>query len=101
MLFVMAACSKDEIGGTEMESMAGQWYCTIDAVDDSGNPITQMLDGSPNDGSNYFGLETGKTIVLTYNVAANNNSQMWVNIMGVGNFAKGYKNPGYPDYQIS
>ena len=100
MLFVMAACSKDEIGGTEMESMAGQWYCTIDAVDDSGNPITQMLDGSPNDGSNYFGLETGKTIVLTYNVAANNNSQMWVNIMGVGNFAKGYKNPGYPDYDF-
>ena len=37
MLFVMAACSKDEIMA-RMESMAGQWYCTIDAVDDSGNP---------------------------------------------------------------
>lgn len=62
MLFVMAACSKDEIGGTEMESMAGQWYCTIDAVDDSGNPITQMLDGSPNDGSNYFGLKPARPL---------------------------------------
>ena len=96
----MSSCEKEEIGSTATESMAGQWYCTIDAVDDNGNPITQMLDGSPNDGSNYFGLENGKTIVLTYNVADNNDSQMWVNIMGVGNFAKDYNYPGYPDYDF-
>lgn len=99
-LLTLVACSKDEIGGTEMESMAGQWYCTIDAVDDNGNIITQTLDGSPNDGTNYFGLETGKTLVLTYNVAANTPDQMWVNIMGVGNFAADHKNPGYPDYDF-
>lgn len=100
VLFALAACSKDEIGGTAMESMAGQWYCTIDAVDDNGNIITQTLDGSPNDGTNYFGLETGKTLVLTYNVAANTPDQMWVNIMGVGNFAADYNYPGYPDYNF-
>lgn len=102
LLFCSSAtsCEKEEIGGTATESMAGQWYCTIDAVDDNGNPITQTLDGSPNDGSNYFGLENGKTIVLTYNVADNNDSQMWVNIMGVGNFAKDYDYPGYPDYDF-
>lgn len=99
-LLTLVACSKDEIGGTEMESMAGQWYCTIDAVDDNGNIITQTLDGSPNDGTNYFGLETGKTLVLTYNVAANTPDQMWVNIMGVGNFAADYDYPGYPDYNF-
>lgn len=96
----MAACSKDEIGGTKMESMAGQWNCTIDAVDDNGNIITQTPDGTPNDGTNYFGLETGKTLVLTYNVADNNPNQMWVNIMGVGNFAGDYNNPRYPDYDF-
>jgi len=96
----VTSCEKEEIGGTATESMAGQWYCTIDAVDDNGNPITQTLDGSPNDGSNYFGLENGKTIVLTYNVADNNDSQMWINIMGVGNFAKDYDYPGYPDYDF-
>ena len=96
----VTSCEKEEIGGTATQSMAGQWYCTIDAVDDNGNPITQTLDGSPNDGSNYFGLENGKTIVLTYNVADNNDSQMWVNILGVGNFAKDYDYPGYPDYDF-
>lgn len=74
-----------------MESMAGQWYCTIDAVDDNGNPI----DG----GEDYFGIG-GPTMVLTYNVAANNATQMWVNIMGVGNFAADYNTPKYPDYDF-
>ena len=90
-LLAMAACSKDEIGGTAMESMAGQWYCAIDAVDESGNPIA--------DGEDYWGLG-GRTLVLTYNVADNNTSQMWLNILGVGNFAKDYNYPPYPDYDI-
>lgn len=98
VLFALAACSKDEIGGTAMESMAGQWYCTVDAVDDNGNPITQTLDGSPNSGVDYWGVE--RTLVLTYNVADNNANQMWVNIMGIGNFAADYNYPGYPDYDF-
>lgn len=90
VLFALAACSKDEIGGTAMESMAGQWYCTVDAVDENGNAI--------DNGEDYWGV--GRTLVLTYNVAANNNNQMWVNIMGIGNFAADYNNPGYPDYDF-
>ena len=90
VLFALAACSKDEIGGTAMESMAGQWYCTVDAVDESGNPIEGGVD--------YWGVE--RTLVLTYNVADNNANQMWVNIMGIGNFAADYNYPGYPDYDF-
>jgi len=93
------SCSKEEVGGTATESMAGQWYCTIDAVDENGNIITQALDGSPNKGEDYFGLE-GRTLVLTYNTAANDPTKMWVNIMGVGNFAGDYGNPNYPDYDF-
>ncbi len=97
-LLAMAACSKDEIGGTAMESMAGQWYCTVDAVDDNGNIITQTPDGTPNYGEDYWGV--GRTLVLTYNVAANNSTQMWVNILGIGNFASDYNTPRYPDYDF-
>lgn len=89
-LLALAACSKDEIGGTAMQSMAGQWYCTVDAVDENGSPI----DG----GEDYWGV--GQTLVLTYNVADNNTSQMWVNILGIGNFALDYNYPGYPDYDM-
>ena len=52
------SCSKEEVGGTATESMAGQWYCTIDAVDENGNIITQALDGSPNNG--YHSYEVSK-----------------------------------------
>jgi hypothetical protein len=97
-LLTLVACSKDEIGGTKMESMAGQWYCTVDAVDDNGNPITQTLDGSPNSGEDYWGV--GRTLVLTYNTAANTPDEMWNNIMGIGNFAADNNYPLYPDYDF-
>lgn len=84
------SCEKEEIGGTATESMAGQWYCTVDAVDDNGNIITQTLDGSPNDGENYFGLENPRTLILTYNTAANSATEMWVDNMGIGNYAADY-----------
>lgn len=89
-LLTFAACSKDEIGGTAMESMAGQWYCTVDAVDESGNPIEG--------GEDYWGV--GRTLILTYNVSANNTTQMWVNNLGIGNFAADYNYAGYPDYDM-
>ena len=88
---VMVSCDKDDVEGTAMESMAGQWYCWIDAVDDNGNPI----DG----GEDYWGL--GEPIViLTYNVADNTEDEMWVNLMGNGNFADEYEYAGYPNYDI-
>ena len=38
-LLALSSCSKEEIGGTATESMAGKWYVTIDAVDENGKPI--------------------------------------------------------------
>ena len=69
--FALTSCEKDEIGGTATESMAGQWYVTIDAVDDSGNPINQ--------GEDYFGV--GKVLILTYNTASNSANQMWIDTL--------------------
>jgi hypothetical protein len=76
------SCEKEDVGGTATESMAGQWYCTIDAVDDDGLPI-------PN-GENYFGLDNPRTLILTYNTAANAANEMWVDNLGVGNLAADY-----------
>jgi len=93
---VVASCSKEDIGKTATESMAGEWYCTVDAVDESGNPIEG--------GEDYWGLaaSTGnaKTHILTYNTTANDPTQMWVNILGIGNFAADYDNPNYPNYDF-
>ena len=50
LLFLATACEKEDIENTAAVSMAGQWYCTVDAVDDNGNPITQTLAGDPNSG---------------------------------------------------
>lgn len=76
------SCEKEDVGGTATESMAGQWYCTIDAVGDDGLPI-------PN-GENYFGLENPRTLILTYNTAANTANEMWIDYLGVGNLASDY-----------
>jgi hypothetical protein len=101
---VFTACQKEDIENTATVSMAGQWYCTVDAVDDAGNPITKTLDGQPNSGEDYFGLG-GRTFILTYNTSANSASEMWVDNLGIGNFSADYaaywKNYGfYPTYTI-
>lgn len=75
------ACQKEDIENTATVSMAGQWYCVIDAVDEAGNPITH--------GEDYFG--EGKTIWLAYNTSANTPSEMWIDNLGIGNFAASYK----------
>lgn len=89
------ACEKDSAGGTATESMAGQWYVTIDAVGEDDEPI----DG----GEDYFG--SGQTIFLTYNTSANNSNEMWLDDLGEWNVAKGYadywESYGYfPTYTI-
>lgn len=89
-LLVMVACSKDEIGGTATESMAGKWYVTVDAVDDAGTPI--------NKGEDYFGLG-GPIILLTYNTTANNPTEMWIDDLGQCNVGAMY-NDDYPSYSI-
>lgn len=60
-VLALAACSKDEIGGTATQSMAGEWYVTVEAVDDEGNTV--FTDDE------LFGI--GKFQILTYNTNAN------------------------------
>jgi len=86
----LTSCEKEEIGGTAVESMAGKWYVTIDAVDEAGTPI----DG----GEDYFGLE-GPVFLLTYNTTANSSTEMWVDDLGQFNVGAMY-NANYPSYCI-
>lgn len=84
------SCEKEDMGGTATESMAGQWYVQIDAVDDNGNPIAG--------GEDYFGL--GRTIMLTYNTSANSSTVMWLDDMGEYDLPSVYGNNAYPNYSI-
>ncbi len=68
MAFV--SCEKDEIGGTATESLAGEWYVTVDAVDNQGNTVYEDI----------YGL--GKFLMNTYNTSANVANQMWVDDKG-------------------
>lgn len=74
------ACEKDSAGGTATENMAGDWYCYVDAVDENDNPIAG--------GEDYWG--EGRTHILTYNTSANGTTEMWLDNLGIGNFAKSY-----------
>lgn len=87
-LGTLASCQKEDIENTATVDMAGQWYCTVDAVDDAGNPITKNKAGEDNSGVDYFGV--GRTLILTYNTAGNTASEMWIDNMGIGNFAEAY-----------
>ena len=91
-------------------SMTGQWYCTIDAVDDNGTPIhVPQYDMAGNlmgynNGDDYFGV--GQTLILTYNTAGNSANEMWIDNQGIGNFAAAYAfywdqyGFSYPTYAI-
>lgn len=67
---LFTSCEKDEIGGTATEAMAGEWYVTVDAVDEAGNLVYEDL----------FGL--GHTFLFTYNTAANVATEMFVSDQG-------------------
>lgn len=69
-LLVMASCEKEEIGGTATQALAGEWYVTVDALDGNGNVVYE----------DPFGL--GKTMLNTYNTAANVPTEMFVDDMG-------------------
>jgi len=73
LLYVLAAsvalfssCAKDPIEDTATVGMAGEWYVTLDAVDENG----EVLDEDPY-GMGYF-------IVSTFNTAANVPTEMFV-----------------------
>ena len=110
-LVLFTSCEKEDIENTAAVSMAGQWYCTVDAVDDNGTPIhVPMYDDEGNitgynDGEDYFGLGD-RTLILTYNTAGNSATEMWVDNLGIGNFALDYNSYwdkygfSYPTYAV-
>ena len=68
----LTSCEKEEIGGTETEATAGDWYVTVDAADESGNVVEGFED--------LFGL--GRVHMITTNTAANLASEMIVSDLG-------------------
>lgn len=66
------SCEKEEVGNTATVETAGQWYVTVDAVDESGNVVFEDAD--------LFGL--GRNLLLTYNSSANNPNEMIVDDLG-------------------
>ena len=65
---VFTSCEKEEVGTTATESMAGQWYVTVDAADASGNLVNGFED--------LFGL--GRVLMLTYNSSKNDPNELIV-----------------------
>ena len=66
------SCSKEEIGGTATENLAGDWYVTVDAVDENGDLVYSD--------DELFGM--GRIHVATYNSAANNSNELIVDDLG-------------------
>ena len=87
---VFTSCDKEDIENTATVSMAGQWYVTIDAVDDDGNPIPG--------GEDYFGV--GRVLFLTYNTVDNNKSEMFIDDLGSFDVAAFYNYGAYPSYAL-
>jgi len=71
-IFLFTACDKDEIGGTAIEKMAGEWYVVADAVDAEGNLVYEDADLF---GIGYFHLDT-------YNTSSNSLTEMWISDNG-------------------
>ncbi len=71
--FMFTSCEKDEPGGTETVSLAGEWYVVVDLADASGNVVAP----------DCYGI--GKAIHKTYNTAANVPTEMYLDDDG-GNF---------------
>lgn len=71
LLFAASSCEKDEVGGTATEATAGDWYCTMAAVDENGESVDD----------DWFGL--GFHHVITFNTAANVATEMWLSDEGV------------------
>jgi hypothetical protein len=69
---LFTSCEKDEIGGTATESMAGEWYVTVDAVDAAGNVVYSD--------DELFGL--GNIMLNTYNTASNASDKLYVDDRG-------------------
>lgn len=67
-IFLLTSCEKDDIGGTKVESMAGEWYVTAVAVDEEDNLVYTDDDLFA---LGYFHLDT-------YNLSSNDGKKMWI-----------------------
>jgi len=67
---LFTSCSKDKVGGTAVEAMAGEWYVVADQVDASGNTVAEDLFGA------------GRFHFCTFNTAANGTKEMWISDLG-------------------
>lgn len=65
-----ASCSKEDIGGTATESMAGDWYVTVEAVAEDGTVIDDNFNGV-------------RVHMLTYNTAENVATSMYIDDLGI------------------
>ena len=66
----VSSCAKEEIGGTAVQDMAGEWYVMVDAVDAQGNVVMEDPYGM-----GFFEL-------FTYNTNANLATEMYVDDNG-------------------
>lgn len=66
----MSSCAKEDIGGTAVQDMCGEWYVMVDGVDASGNVTME----------DPFGL--GYFPLYTYNTNANVPTEMYVDDQG-------------------
>jgi hypothetical protein len=65
---LFSSCEKDDIGGTNGEKTAGEWYVTVVAIDEGGNVVY--------DDDELFGI--GHFHLDTYNTVANDANEMWI-----------------------
>lgn len=63
----LSSCAKEEIGGTAVQDMAGEWYVQVDGVDKDGNVVEEDPFGM-----GYFSL-------YTYNTNENTSDRMYIN----------------------
>lgn len=68
----LTACEKEDIGGTATESMAGDWYVTVEAVAADGTVVDPDFNG-------------GRVHMMTYNTAKNDATEMYVDDLGTSN----------------
>jgi len=66
--FALTSCEKEKVGGTAVESMAGQWYVTVQGIDENGDLLYTDDD--------LYGF--GPFVILTYNDAADKGDKLFI-----------------------
>lgn len=69
LAFAVSSCAKEEIGGTAVQDMAGEWYVIMDYTDEDGNVIEEDT------------YDLGYNQLYTYNTNANLATEMYVEFL--------------------